>query len=294
MNAGAWCTSPALVTSTAPSPPIFTMHHSVAVLGRLSTVSAAARGSVLPVTSTASSCGGSKTRHGSHYQQHATPGKHAGPAPQGRACPADITAVTLYRLAARTHFCHEHHMGRVQQGVQGMPPAASLHGECTGPCGSESRRDSKHAGTTAQLGGGCMHCLSACRRARQQGRATASCRRPVCVPGGWRWPHTPGSKQMAAPASLAVCTADLTRSSGSSSNTNPLVNTAAVDCSACTRAHTHASNMGVGAACRGGWRGGRLWCWLVLARARHAEATGHQTGQVCKVTGSRVQAQPCW
>lgn len=87
--------------------------------------------------------------------------------------------------------------------------------------------------------------------------ATASCRRPVCVPGGWHCPHTPGSKQMAAPASLAVCTADLTRSSGSSSNTNPLVNTAAVDCSACTRAHQH----------KQATRLARVW-------VRHGEQTG--------------------
>jgi hypothetical protein len=43
----------------------------------------------------------------------------------------------------------------------------------------------------------------------------------------------PGSKHTAAPAWLAVASAEHTSSSGSSSNTKPLVNTDAVDCSAC-------------------------------------------------------------
>jgi len=54
---------------------------------------------------------------------------------------------------------------------------------------------------------------------------------------------SPGSKHMAAPASLATCMADFTRLSGSSSNTNPLVNTAAVDCRACQHAHNTKHSM---------------------------------------------------
>lgn len=43
---------------------------------------------------------------------------------------------------------------------------------------------------------------------------------------------------MAAPAALAVLIADMTRSSGHSSKIKPLVNTEAVDCSACTHHNT--------------------------------------------------------
>jgi hypothetical protein len=117
-----------------------------------------------------------------------------------------------------------------------------------GPVVVRTGGNRKQTSTTAQLGGGHMHCRNSKQVRMQHGGATASWQAPsLCA----RWlalpPHAPGSKQMAAPASLAVCTADLTRSSGSSSNTNPLVNTAAVDCSACTHAHKQQVQH------RGGW-----------------------------------------
>lgn len=87
------------------------------------------------------------------------PELHCPPAAAGvqccdRCCNTRLTRA-LWTAVLYTHLCHEHDVREVQECVQGMAPAASLHGEGTRPC--RPTQQTAHADADAWPAGCCCH-----------------------------------------------------------------------------------------------------------------------------------------